>query len=509
MRSKKNKKSFRIPIALHIYSSMILITLLTVLVIGIANNYIVNSYIASECDRRIDNTISSCQNFAIAFRTSITDESGSTPEEIRTFLLNAIVSSSDLSNDASIVLFGRDNTSETGYQVLWPTESYSMSATARANSVLNSVISEDGIETGGKTKTATYTDKDIYYRFVKVEYSESNDQNADSYDTYYLLIYVDSSSYYSFSNAMHIALLRSIVLSIILAAVASIIVAFPLFHSSRRLARFAGRIGRGDFKPLKGHIVSRELSDLGDVMNKMATRLEKTDLEQKTFFQNASHELRTPLMSIQGYAEGIKYGVFDSDPGKKDEAVDIIINETTRLTNLVENLLSISKMDMSKSGNYEVKKQLLNARELTEMVIEKVRGGFLHSGKELTNDIKIGEIYIYANENDIFRMFENIFSNCLRYAKSTVSFCASKEGSNIIFRISDDGPGISDEVLKDIFTRFAKGSDGKHGIGLALARSIAEEHNGSIKASNLKDDDGTVLGASFEIILPVSGRTDF
>ena len=52
---------------------------------------------------------------------------------------------------------------------------------------------------------------------------------------------------------------------------------------------------------------------MGDVMNQMAYKLEEADIEQKTFFQNASHELRTPLMSIQGYAEGLKYGVFESD----------------------------------------------------------------------------------------------------------------------------------------------------------------------------------------------------
>ena len=77
----------------------------------------------------------------------------------------------------------------------------------------------------------------------------------------------------------------------------------------------------------------------------MAYKLEENDVEQKTFFQNASHELRTPLMSIQGYAEGIKCGVFE-DEESKGEAVDVIIAETERLSNLVENLLSISKMDM-------------------------------------------------------------------------------------------------------------------------------------------------------------------
>ena len=105
-------------------------------------------------------------------------------------------------------------------------------------------------------------------------------------------------------------------------------------------------------------------------------------------------------MSIQGYAEGIKYGVFDNE--KTEEAVDIIISETTRLSSMVENLLAISKMDLSSSGNYEVKKQIVNAYELSNNVIDKVRGGFLHNNKELINEIRVHDEYIYANENDIF-----------------------------------------------------------------------------------------------------------
>jgi signal transduction histidine kinase len=117
--------------------------------------------------------------------------------------------------------------------------------------------------------------------------------------------------------------------------------------------------------------MSRELSNLGANMNIMANKLEQADIEQKTFFQNASHELRTPLMSIQGYAEGIKYDIFDED--QRSGAIDVIINETTRLTTLVENLLSISKMDMSRSGTFTVKKTIVNVQEISEDIVARVR----------------------------------------------------------------------------------------------------------------------------------------
>jgi len=234
-------------------------------------------------------------------------------------------------------------------------------------------------------------------------------------------------------------------------------------------------------------------------MNRMAQKLEQSDKEQKTFFQNASHELRTPLMSIQGYAEGIKYDVFNDD--EKNDAVDVIISETTRLTGLVENLLSISKMDMSRSGTYTVKKTIINVQDLAEDIVDRVRGNFLHDGKELVTDIRAGDSYICANENDILRMLENIFSNCNRYADKQVEFSVRKVKNEIEFTIADDGPGIDEDFLPNLFDRFAKGSDGKHGIGLALVKAIAEEHDGTVTAGN-RPQGGAVFTVSLPVIRP-------
>ena len=239
-------------------------------------------------------------------------------------------------------------------------------------------------------------------------------------------------------------------------------------------------------------------------MNQMAYKLEENDVEQKTFFQNASHELRTPLMSIQGYAEGIKCGVFE-DEESKGEAVDVIIAETERLSNLVENLLSISKMDMSRSGSYEVQKKLLDVEKLCDTVIDRVRGNFIHMDKDIINDIVCDGMYIYANENDMIRCLGNIFSNCLRYCNTSVKFICKpdKDKNYIIFKISDDGPGIAEDVLGHLFERFSKGSDGKHGIGLALAKAIVEEHRGRIIAYNKPEG-----GACFEIAIPLTQRIE-
>ena len=491
-------RPFRLPLFLHIYISLLAVSLITGALIWLSSNFIMQNYIAYECDNRINNAVNSCQSFAEAFRNSLTAESGD-EEQIRTNLLNSIVSSSDISNEASIVLF-EDDVSGNGFNVLWPTASYSVSSRNRAEKYLNTIIDNmvhDKTISSSDTRSTLVDNSLVYYKFINVEYSSYQGEDVSEYDQYYLLVYIDTSSYYNFTTAINVAIFRAIIVAVLASTIISIIIAFPLFFSTRKLSKFASRVGKGDFTPVKGHIMSSELSKLGDSMNRMASKLEQSDIEQKTFFQNASHELRTPLMSIQGYAEGIKYDIFNES--EKNNAVDVIISETTRLTKLVENLLSISKMDMSKSGNYTVKKTIINVQEISEDIIARIRGNFLFDGKELVTDIRAEDSYICANENDILRMLENIFSNCNRYARKQVDFTVSKLNKETIrFVISDDGPGIDENVLPTVFDRFAKGSDGKHGIGLALALAIAEEHGGTITAGNKPEG-----GASFTIDLPV------
>ncbi len=493
-------RPFRLPLFFHIFLSLLAVTLITGLFIWVSSNYIMQNYIAFECEKRINNAVNSCQSFAEAFRNSITPESG-TAEQIRNNLLNSIVSSSDLSNEASIVLFEEDINGE-GFNVMWPTASYSVSSRNRAEKYLDTIVenmAQSDPVSSNETRSTLVDGNLVYFKFINVEYSSFQGEQEAEFDQYFLLVYIDTSSYYSFTTAINVAIFRAIIIAVLASTVLSLILAFPLFFSTRKLSKFASRVGKGDFTPVRGHIMSAELSNLGMNMNRMAQKLEQSDKEQKTFFQNASHELRTPLMSIQGYAEGIKYDVFNDD--EKNDAVDVIISETTRLTGLVENLLSISKMDMSRSGSYTVKKTIINVQELAEDIVDRVRGNFLHDGKELVTDIRAGNSYICANENDILRMLENIFSNCNRYADKQVEFSVRKVKNEIEFTIADDGPGIDEDFLPNLFDRFAKGSDGKHGIGLALVKAIADEHDGTVTAGN-RPQGGAVFTVSLPVIRP-------
>lgn len=113
-----------------------------------------------------------------------------------------------------------------------------------------------------------------------------------------------------------------------------------------------------------------EIGQLAETMHSMAQKLSAYDNTMKTFMQNASHELRTPLMSIQGYAEGIKYGVVKD----QDKAVDIVIEESKRLSQLVEDLLYLSKLDaFQEKMNFEK----ISAEDMIRSIIEKHDGSII------------------------------------------------------------------------------------------------------------------------------------
>ena len=218
--------------------------------------------------------------------------------------------------------------------------------------------------------------------------------------------------------------------------------------------------------------------------------IEKEAERQQTFFQNASHELKTPLMAIQGYAEGIQAGVMDAGG-----AAEVILEESDRMTELVEELLDISKIDM---GRQPLTLSETDIRELLYDSIRAVEPAAAASGITITPDFPEEPVMVKCDDTQMRRAVTNILTNGLRYAHSQLCLTCRPDKRNVIIRIQDDGDGIAEGDLPHIFERFYMGKSGKSGIGLALTKEIIHLHKGTIRAYN--GDTGAV----FEISFPVS-----
>lgn len=218
--------------------------------------------------------------------------------------------------------------------------------------------------------------------------------------------------------------------------------------------------------------------------------IEKEAEQQQTFFQNASHELKTPLMAIQGYAEGIQAGVMDTG-----SAAEVILEESDRMTELVEELLDISKIDM---GRQQLALSEMDIRELLYDSIRAVESAAAASGITIAPDFSEEPIMVKCDDTQMRRAVTNILTNGLRYARSELRLTCRADRRQVTIRIQDDGDGIAEADLPHIFDRFYMGRSGKSGIGLALTREIIHLHKGTIRARN--GDTGAV----FEISIPVS-----
>ena len=218
--------------------------------------------------------------------------------------------------------------------------------------------------------------------------------------------------------------------------------------------------------------------------------IEKEAERQQTFFQNASHELKTPLMAIQGYAEGIQAGVMDAGG-----AAEVILAESDRMTELVEELLDISKIDM---GRQPLALSEMDVRELLYDSIRAVEPTAVSSGITIVPDFPEEPVMVSCDDTRLRRAVTNILSNGVRYARSELRLTCRADKRHVTIRIQDDGDGIAEADLPHIFDRFYMGKSGKSGIGLALTKEIIHLHKGTIRAYN--GDSGAV----FEISFPVS-----
>lgn len=322
--------------------------------------------------------------------------------------------------------------------------------------------------------------KKYYASILKIKSVESIEDN-------YLVLFIDISATLNLANQINTLLILVMIIAGILATLTAIVLSNKIARPIQKLCGFAKNIGKGKFDKNDFNFADKELDELSKIMNKSAEYLDKYDKEQKIFFQNASHELRTPLMSIKGYAEAIKYNVID-----KDSASHVILEESNRLSDMVEELLYISKID-NITKDYELVE--CDIRELLSNCTLKQKARALNKGIEFKYDFDEEEVLLNCDEKSMYRAFLNIIENALRYAKSQIIIGCKKTNESIVVYIEDDGEGIKNEDLDYIFDRFYKGNKGKHGIGLSIVKSIIKKHDGDIKAEN------TDLGAKFTIII--------
>lgn len=305
-----------------------------------------------------------------------------------------------------------------------------------------------------------------------------------------VLIYTDISTINSLTRSVNSILIVVLLVAGLIAFLVGFGMSRKITGSLVQLRIFLDGIKAGDEERDKSGIQFKELKDLADYMEMMSDELMASQTLQKLIFQNASHELRTPLMSIQGYAEGISTNVLKDHKS----AADVIITESKKMSELVDEMLFISRMDEKPLSEDDMVQ--IELRSIIEDCREEICVIGDKKGVVIIESLDGGNYFIKGDEKQITKALRNVMSNGIRYAEEKLAITGVVEDGTITITISDDGKGISEKDLPHIFDRFYKGEGGNFGMGLAITKDIIERHHGTIEAMNLEK------GARFIIKLP-------
>ena len=255
------------------------------------------------------------------------------------------------------------------------------------------------------------------------------------------------------------------------------------WYLARRIARplaamnnAAKLLGSGDYNIRFASQGAREVSELAHTLNYAAEELSKVEELRRELLANVSHDLRTPLTMIKGYAE-----VMRDLPGENTpENVQVIIDETERLNQLVNDLLDLSRME---AGAMQLEKSPFNLTEAIRAALgryDKLAGFSFPFQYE-------GEAYVEADALKISQVLYNLVNNAINYAgeDKTVSLRQEVAGGRVRISVTDTGEGIPPDKLRDIWERYYK-VDREHrraqvgtGLGLSIVRKILDLHGGA------------------------------
>ena len=259
----------------------------------------------------------------------------------------------------------------------------------------------------------------------------------------------------------------------------------------RDMAKAAKAFGHGDFNArvsITGHN-PQEVKELALAFNNMATSLEKGENQRKEFVANVSHELKTPMTTISGYVDGILDGTIP--PEKSRPYLELVSQETKRLSRLVRSMLDISRLQ-DQGGMPEEQKTRFDLTELTGQVLISFEQKIIAKGIEVDVQMPDYPVFTRANQDAINQVIYNLVDNGVKFCPQAGTLGLTvREGKNKVYlSVSNDGDGIPVQELPMVFERFHKIDKSRSqnrdswGLGLYIVKTILDSHGENISVTS-------------------------
>ncbi|MFB7662394.1 ATP-binding protein [Kitasatospora sp. NPDC056138] len=296
--------------------------------------------------------------------------------------------------------------------------------------------------------------------------------------------------------SLAIATLLALIGSALLAQAASATVLRPV----KRLGEAARQLGEGKLDTRLDVEGGDELADLARTFNLAAASLAEQveelsarEAQSRRFVADMSHELRTPLTAMTAVTDILEDEAELLDP-MIEPAVRLVVSETRRLSDLVENLMEVTRFDAGTA------KLVADEMDIADLIMSCIDGRAWYDAVEV--DAPRG-ILAVVDPRRLDVVFANLIGNALKHGGSPVRVKVRQAGRTVVVEVSDSGPGIPQDVLPHVFDRFYKADKGRarsegSGLGLSIAMANAQIHGGTITAANGE------VGAVFTLTLPLT-----
>jgi signal transduction histidine kinase len=268
------------------------------------------------------------------------------------------------------------------------------------------------------------------------------------------------------------------------------------------LTKAAARLAQGDLSQRVEVHGKDELADLGQAFNQMADSLGQAQASRKAMTADIAHELRNPLAVQRAHLEALQDGLYPSTP----ENLQPILDQNLLLSRLVDDLRTLALAD---AGQLRLERIPTDVIDLVERNVERFNPQAAMRAIDLSvesaENLKSNPPVLNLDPARLEQILGNLLSNALRHTPDGGKIIVRTARSNgvVQIRIADNGPGIPEDDLPHIFERFYRAdrsrsrSEGGSGLGLTIARQLAEAHGGALTAANAPEG-----GAVFTLSLP-------
>lgn len=299
----------------------------------------------------------------------------------------------------------------------------------------------------------------------------------------YIIISLNESFIADSVDSYMLTIFQSTLILIIILWIILLFVKLTLYRRFCEIMKTVYSYSQGDFSKKINHQYNDELGYLSNTLDYMANELDTLEDEERIFVSNVSHDFRSPLTSIKGYVEAIMDGTIPVEI--QDQYLQIILDETNRLSKLTESLLDLNQF--GKNGA----KLNISTFDINEVILATTRVfGVSLKKKNLSIKTKLepGALFVEADIDKIQQVIYNLVDNAIKFSfeNNSIDFETYVKHGKVFVSIKDHGIGISSENQKKIWDRFYKidASRGKNkmgaGLGLSIVKAIISAHSENI-----------------------------